>query len=303
MANQGFPAPKAVKTGTTIAGFIFKDGVILGADTRATEGNIVADKNCFKLHYMAPNIQYNIFFFQVLLLYFSFIKPYRAIGLPFDSCAGAGTAADLEMTTLQMSSQLELHRLNTGRQIKVATANRLLKQMLFRYQVLKEQKGKKTILIIYLSLLIEIQGHIGAALVLGGIDSSGPHVCCIYPHGSTDSLPFVAMGSGSLAAMAFLESGWKPDMELAEAKVLMRNAICGGIFNDLMSGSHVDLCIITREKAEMIRPFEVANVKGERQGSYRYPHGCTATLSTRVIPIEIESTVVRPVAEESMDTA
>lgn len=71
-------------------------------------------------------------------MYFSFIKPYRAIGLPFDSCAGAGTAADLEMTTLQMSSQLELHRLNTGRQIKVATANRLLKQMLFRYQVLKE---------------------------------------------------------------------------------------------------------------------------------------------------------------------
>ena len=140
-------------------------------------------------------------------------------------------------------------------------------------------------------------------MVLGGIDSSGPHVCCIYPHGSTDTLPFVAMGSGSLAAMAFLESGWKPNMELSEAKVLMRNAICGGIFNDLMSGSHVDLCVITRENAEMIRPFEVAHVKGERQGSYRYPRGCTATLSTRVIPIEIECTVVRPVGEESMDTA
>ena len=56
LAKQGFPAPKAVKTGTTIAGFVYKDGVILGADTRATEGNIVADKNCFKLHYMAPNI-------------------------------------------------------------------------------------------------------------------------------------------------------------------------------------------------------------------------------------------------------
>ena len=29
--------PKAKKTGTTIAGIIFKDGVVLGADTRATE--------------------------------------------------------------------------------------------------------------------------------------------------------------------------------------------------------------------------------------------------------------------------
>ena len=56
LASKGFPSPKMVKTGTTIAGFIFKDGVILGADTRATEGNIVADKNCQKLHYMAPNI-------------------------------------------------------------------------------------------------------------------------------------------------------------------------------------------------------------------------------------------------------
>jgi 20S proteasome alpha/beta subunit len=54
-----------------------------------------------------------------------------------NSCAGAGTAADLEMTTLQMSSQLELHRLNTGRTVRVATANRMLKQMLFKYQVLK----------------------------------------------------------------------------------------------------------------------------------------------------------------------
>ncbi|KAI9071558.1 hypothetical protein K1719_046491 [Acacia pycnantha] len=33
-----------------------KDGIILGADTRATKGPIVADKNCEKIHYMAPNI-------------------------------------------------------------------------------------------------------------------------------------------------------------------------------------------------------------------------------------------------------
>lgn len=48
--------PKATKTGTTIAGIIFKDGVILGADTRATDGNIVAEKNCSKIHYISSNI-------------------------------------------------------------------------------------------------------------------------------------------------------------------------------------------------------------------------------------------------------
>jgi len=40
------------------------------------------------------------------------------------------------MTTNLISSQLELHRLNTGRTPHVCTANRMLKQMLFRYILL-----------------------------------------------------------------------------------------------------------------------------------------------------------------------
>jgi len=43
LAVKGYPMPKARKTGTTIAGIVFKDGVILGGDTRATEDTIVAD--------------------------------------------------------------------------------------------------------------------------------------------------------------------------------------------------------------------------------------------------------------------
>jgi hypothetical protein len=41
--------PKATSTGTTIVGCLFKDGIVLGADTRATSGPIVADKNCEKV--------------------------------------------------------------------------------------------------------------------------------------------------------------------------------------------------------------------------------------------------------------
>jgi 20S proteasome subunit beta 2 len=89
-----------------------------------------------------------------------------------------------------ISSQLELHRLSTNREIvPVVTACKLLKQMLFRYQ-----------------------GHIGAALVLGGVDNTGPHLYSIHPHGSSDKLPYTTMGSGSLAAMAVFEAGWKQDM-------------------------------------------------------------------------------------------
>ena len=58
------------------------------------------------------------------------------------------------------------------------------------------------------------QGHVGAALVLGGVDATGPHLFTIHPHGSTDKLPYVTMGSGSLAAMAIFEAGWRPNMEV-----------------------------------------------------------------------------------------
>jgi 20S proteasome subunit beta 2 len=115
LAAKGVPAPRAWKTGTTIAGVVFKvcagscrvkealharsstcraapgsaptpssslprglgccahaqDGVVLAADTRSTSGSTVADKNCEKIHYIAPNIY----------------------------CCGAGTAADTENVT------------------------------------------------------------------------------------------------------------------------------------------------------------------------------------------------------------
>ena len=49
LSSKGVQLPKATSTGTTIVGCIFKDGIVLGADTRATEGYIVADKNCEKV--------------------------------------------------------------------------------------------------------------------------------------------------------------------------------------------------------------------------------------------------------------
>jgi 20S proteasome alpha/beta subunit len=51
--------------------------------------------------------------------------------------------------------------------------------------------------------------------VLGGVDATGPHLFTVHPHGSTDKLPYVTMGSGSLAAMAVFESGWKANMEVS----------------------------------------------------------------------------------------
>ena len=95
----------------------------MAADTRATGGSIVVEKNCEKIHYIAPNIY----------------------------CCGAGTAADTEFVTQMVASELELHRLNTKRESRVSQVESRLCSHLFKYQ-----------------------GHIGAALIVGGVDVNGP---------------------------------------------------------------------------------------------------------------------------------
>ncbi|PWA87315.1 peptidase T1A, proteasome beta-subunit [Artemisia annua] len=94
-----------------------------------------------------------------------------------DTRATTGTAPNTEGVTveaLHMSHHI-------GHESTVLMSPTLLKSHLFRYQA-----------------------H--ATLVLDGVHVTGPHLHTIYPHGSTDTLPFATMGSGSLAAMAIFES-------------------------------------------------------------------------------------------------
>ena len=96
--------------------------------------------------------------------------------------------------------------------------------------------------------LFHYQGHIGAYLVVAGVDPTGVHLFTVHAHGSTDKLPYVTMGSGSLAAMAMFETKWQKNLTKDQALELCSEAIQAGIFNDLGSGSNVDACIITSEK-------------------------------------------------------
>jgi len=248
LQQTGMKMPLTKKTGTTIVGIVYKDGIVLGADTRATEGPIVADKNCEKIHYIAPNIY----------------------------CCGAGTSADTENTTGLISSQLELHRLNTGRPSRVITALTMLKQMLFKYQ-----------------------GNVSAALVLGGVDLTGPSLYTIYPHGSTDKLPYVTMGSGSLAAMAIFEAGFKQNMTKEEAIKIVHKAILAGIFNDLGSGGNVDITVVTKGGAEVMRNYDKPNPrKYRRPKGFDFPRGTTVVLNEVVTSLD---TKVSATDSESME--
>jgi 20S proteasome subunit beta 2 len=177
-----------------------------------------------------------------------------------------------------ISSNLALHALSTGKPPRVVTAMTMLKQYLFRYQGTYADRPRT-------SLRLAATGQIGAALVLGGYDATGPQLFTIAPHGSTDKLPYVTMGSGSLAAMAVFEAKWKPDLTREEGIDLVCESIEAGIFNDLGSGSNVDVAIMEKGKSEMLRNYRRPNEKGVKQSSYLPRKGATAVKKTFVYDI------------------
>ncbi|KAJ8377874.1 hypothetical protein AAFF_G00250250 [Aldrovandia affinis] len=275
---------KAKKTGTTIAGMIFKDGVVLGADTRATSGEVVADKNCSKIHYIAPNIYCcgagtaadtekttDMLRSNLTLQTLSMgrnprlVMACRMLQDLLYSCCGAGTAADTEKTTDMLRSNLTLQTLSMGRNPRLVMACRMLQDLLYRHK-----------------------GQISAMLLLGGVDCTGPHIFTVGPYGSVNKGPFQTMGSGALPALAVFEDRFKPNMNEDEAKQLVRDAITAGITNDLGSGSNVDLCVIRRDGVDYLRPFESDNYQRKRLRRYRFDRGTTPVLSEQTTKLQVD---------------
>eukprot|EP00020_Sapocribrum_chincoteaguense_P009490 CAMPEP_0170737910 /NCGR_PEP_ID=MMETSP0437-20130122/4375_1 /TAXON_ID=0 /ORGANISM="Sexangularia sp." /LENGTH=322 /DNA_ID=CAMNT_0011076321 /DNA_START=54 /DNA_END=1019 /DNA_ORIENTATION=+ len=189
-------SPSFTSTGTTIVGVTVPSAgaIVLGADTRSTSGDEVANKNCFKLHEMYPG---HIF------------------------AGGAGTAADNDFMGDQVAAVLMQYARGEGRQPRVVHAVKTLVEKLFPYQ-----------------------GHIGANMIIGGVDETGPSLYAVAPHGSVSQVKFIADGSGLFGALSVLEAGWRENITLAEAQTLVQRAISAGIRHDQYSGSNVDMVSI-----------------------------------------------------------
>jgi len=238
MDKCGVKAPMAVSTGTTIVAVVYKDGVVMGADSRATMGNIIADKFCTKVHKLTNSIY----------------------------ACGAGTAADLTHVSKMLSANLRLKELNSGRTARVVTAVRMAKQHLFQYQ-----------------------GHVGAYLLIGGVDPTGPHLYDVSASGMSMSLPFACDGSGSYCAIAILERDYKPDMTLEDAKVLVQRSLEAGMHGDNASGNTLNLSIITKDKTIFEGPITPSFcVRPEAiEQTYKFKTGTTKVIAQKTFKYDI----------------
>jgi len=237
LAKLGIKAPKMTKTGTTIVGVTYKDGVIIGADSRATAGDIIADKYCVKLHKITDSMY----------------------------ACGAGTAADLDQVCEMISANLKLHELNTGRKARVIAALRTAKQHLFKYM-----------------------GYVGAYLILGGVDFYGPHLYSVHAHGSTSVDPYLADGSGSLAALGVLERDFKMNMEEDKALDLLSRALMAGMHSDLNSGNTYCYGIIKKEGTKIQHGIVPDFCKTEQKDlKYNFAPNTSTVLKTKKIKFDV----------------
>ncbi|KAF9764884.1 putative proteasome subunit beta type-2 [Nosema granulosis] len=152
------------------------------------------------------------------------------------SC-GAGTAADTRRVCRMAGKEANLFKSKYNRTPRLTHCIATMVQHLHNYG-----------------------GHISAALVVGGFDDKGCHLYEVHPHGSSMEVSFTAMGSGSLAAIAMLENGYR-EMDKEEAIALGASAIEAGILNDLYSGSNIDVCVITTGGVEYLRNYKVVGMR------------------------------------------
>lgn len=240
MAFEGMEMkpPKARSTGTTIVAATYKDGLVMGADSRATAGNIIADKHCEKVHKLTDSIY----------------------------ACGAGTAADLDQVTKMISAQLRLMELNTGKKARVVTALRRSKQHLFSYM-----------------------GYVGAYLLIGGVDPTGPHLYHCSASGFTMSKPFAAEGSGSYAATTILERDYKFEMSQEDAVALVQRALEAGMHGDNASGNSLNFVVITPESTVFKGPVVPSFCKQPESADldYKFQPGSTQVLKQREIKYDV----------------
>ncbi len=92
-----------IKTGTTTVGLVCKEGIVLGADRRATAGFLIVDKKAEKVHKITENLAVTI----------------------------AGTISDIQLLIRIAKSELSLKQIRKGEEISVKEAANLMGRLVY----------------------------------------------------------------------------------------------------------------------------------------------------------------------------
>jgi proteasome beta subunit len=137
----------------------------------------------------------------------------------------SGGVADAQKAVEILTVNAQLYRLNNGRPMPVSSAARLISNLLFSSR--------------YAPLLAQI--------LIGGVDTTGPHIFAIDPFGSITEEKCVATGSGSPVAYGVLEDKYKQDASLKDTLPIVVRAVDAAMKRDAASGDSFDVSVIDKK--------------------------------------------------------
>ncbi|KAG0465615.1 hypothetical protein HPP92_019779 [Vanilla planifolia] len=184
--------------GTTTLAFIFKEGVIVAADSRASMGDI---------YHPFPKLGKAVIEASQTVKKVIEINPYMLGTM-------AGGAADCQFWHRNLGIKCRLHELANKRRISVTGASKLLANILYSYRGMGLSVGT----------------------MIAGWDETGPGLYYVDSEGGRLKGKRFSVGSGSPYAYGVLDSGYQYEMSIEEAAELARRAIYHATFRDGASG-------------------------------------------------------------------
>jgi len=134
----------------------------------------------------------------------------------------SGSVADAQRTVDILKANAQLYRLNAKRPMPIGSAARLIANLFFSSR---------------LAPMI-------AQVLVGGVDTTGPHVFSLDPFGSLTEEKCVATGSGSPIAYGVLEDKYKEGMAIKDLMSVVVRAVDAAMKRDSASGDSYDVAVI-----------------------------------------------------------
>ena len=136
----------------------------------------------------------------------------------------SGVVADAQKTVATLKANARMYRLQRRIAMPVSAAARLVANLFFSHRLFPFM----------------------AQIIIGGIDSSGPHLFSIDPFGSITEEKYVATGSGSPIAYGILEERFEEDLSLEEALPIVGQALRSAMKRDVATGDSLDIVVIDK---------------------------------------------------------
>ncbi|KAJ2742754.1 Proteasome subunit beta type-5 [Coemansia sp. BCRC 34301] len=145
----------------------------------------------------------------------------------------AGGAADCSFWERVLGMECRLYELRNKKRISVAAASKMLANLVFRYKGMGLSMGT----------------------MVAGWDEKGPGLYYVDDNGQRVANDLFSVGSGSTYAYGVLDSHYRYDMEIEEARDVARRAIYHATHRDAYSGGVVRMYLV-KETGWVAYPLE-----------------------------------------------